>query len=306
MRVAVVGAGAMGGAFAAEASAAGHEVHVLDVSSSLVSMIVDRGLVVHGGQHDLTERIHASTDAADIGVVDAVMVFVKAQHTAAAARSTRAMRDDHTVVASLQNGWGNSDTIAREIGTARLVYGVTYHSCSVSGLAEVAHTGRGESFVGPYEGRDLAASERVAELLTSSGWSGRVSPDVRTEIWKKLILNAATLPTAALTNLPAGQLAVGEAMSALVDSAALEACAVAKGLGLDIDPHERIERIHAVLTAAGPGKASMLQDTQACRKTEIEVINVAVVRAAAEVGIEVPVNRALVALIGGLEQSWTL
>jgi 2-dehydropantoate 2-reductase len=131
-----------------------------------------------------------------------------------------------------------------------------------------------------------------------------VTPHIKTEIWKKLILNAATLPTAALTGLRAGELAQPGSMLDLVDALAAEAVQVARAQGYAIDPTERIERIHTVLAGAGAGKASMLQDAEARRKTEIEVVNGAVVRAAEKMGLDVPLNRAMVALIAGLERGW--
>jgi 2-dehydropantoate 2-reductase len=308
MKMAVIGAGAMGGALAAEAALAGHDVHVLDVSAELVTAVRERGIAVTVDGAEVTGKVQASTDPASIGPAELVVIFVKAQHTAAAAASIAALRGPGTVVASLQNGWGNADVLAREAGTEGLVFGVTYNSCSSAGLARVRHTGRGETVIGSYAGdaAGTAAAERAAQALTSAGWACRVTPEVRTEIWKKLILNAATLPTAALTGLAAGELAAAPAMSDLVDATAQEACAVARGLGLGIDPAERLEAIHRVLAAAGPGKASMLQDAEARRKTEVEVINGAVVREADRLGIDVPVNRALAALISGLERSWSL
>jgi 2-dehydropantoate 2-reductase len=307
MKIAVIGAGAMGGALAAEAAQAGHEVHVLDVSADLVAAIREQGIVVSVGGAEITGRVQASTSPAEIGPADLVVIFVKAQHTAAAARAANELRGPDTVLVSLQNGWGNADVIAREAGTSRLVFGVTYNSCSSAGLARVAHTGRGDTVIGAYADDSEAAdaAKRAAEVLASAGWPCRVTGQVRTEIWKKLILNAATLPTAALTGLPAGELAQDGAMRELVDTAAREACAVAAALGLDIDADERLAAIHSVLAAAGPGKASMLQDALARRKTEIEVINGAVAREAAGLGIEVPVNRALAALISGLERGWS-
>jgi len=298
----------MGGALAAEAAHAGHDVYVLDVSADLVAAIRERGIVVTLEDEQVTGRVRAETDPAAIGTVDLVVIFVKAQHTMSAASRVGALRHPGTIVLSLQNGWGNADAIADVAGTDRLVFGVTYNSCSSSGLAQIRHTGRGQTVIGPYAADQAGAdaAESAAAALTSAGWPCRVSPDVRTEIWKKLILNAATLPTAALTNLPAGDLTLGTAMRELVDAAAREACTVALGLGLAIDTDERLDTIHAVLRAAGKGKASMLQDTQAKRKTEVEVINGAVARIAADLGIAVPVNRALAALISGLERSWSL
>jgi 2-dehydropantoate 2-reductase len=127
---------------------------------------------------------------------------------------------------------------------------------------------------------------------------------VRTEIWKKLVLNCATLPTAALTRLSAGALAEAEEVLSLVDALAAEAVQVARAQGMEIDEDERREAIHAVLARAGAGKPSMLQDVLADRKTEIETVNGAVVAAAAEHGVAAPLNRAMVALVHGLEGSY--
>ncbi len=127
---------------------------------------------------------------------------------------------------------------------------------------------------------------------------------MRTEIWKKLVLNAATLPTAALSRLTAGALGEPGELRDLVDGLAAETVAVAVAQGLGIDLGERIAAIHGVLERAGTGKASMLQDVLAARKTEIETVNGAVVAAAAEHGVPVPLNSAMVSLVHGLERSY--
>ena len=148
---------------------------------------------------------------------------------------------------------------------------------------------------------DDARPARLAEALADGGLEVSVAAPVRPEIWKKLILNAATLPTAALTGMHAGALTAHAPMHDLVSDTAREAVAVARGLGYDIDAQERVDSIHALLEKAGPSKASMLQDFEAGRKTEIDVINGAVVRAADEQGMDVPLNRAFVQLVKGWE-----
>src|SRR5581483_10971413 len=135
-----------------------------------------------------------------------------------------------------------------------------------------------------------------------AGLEAKVVPAVRPEIWKKLVLNAATLPTAALTGMNAGALTAHEPMHELVTETAREAVAVARALGYDIDEEERVEAIHSLLGRAGPTKASMLQDFEAGRRTEVDVINGAVVRAGEQTGVQVPLNRAFVALVKGWER----
>ena len=305
MKIAVVGAGAMGGALAADASLAGHDVYIVDVSRELVDKISDVGLEIHNGENVTTATPKATSDASTVGQVDVIVLFVKAQHTRTAALSLDPMIGDSTTILSLQNGWGNADVLAEILGTGRLVFGVTYHSCSLLGLGVVNHSGHGDTYIGKYEGENDASTDTAAEFLRSSGWSTTITPVVRTEIWKKLILNAATLPTAALTGLTAGELGKSGEMTPIVDAIARETTLVAQALGFDIDADERVEKIRAVLAGAGTGKASMLQDAEAHRKTEIEVINAAVVRAGVSTSTATPLNEVMTAMIAGLEQSWT-
>ena len=301
MRIAVVGAGAMGSIFGARFRQAGHDVVLVDVAKALVDRVSADGVtVVHGGKETVT-HIPATSDPAWVGVADVVVFFVKCYHTASAAEGARPMVGAATVVASLQNGWGNGDILAAVFDPAQVVVGVTYNSGTVLELGKVAHPGVGPTFMGPFAGESLAGAERLAGTLAGGGLEARVIPQIRPEIWKKLVLNAATLPTAALTGMNAGALTAHARMKKLVSETAREAVAVARALGYEIDEQERIEAIHGLLERAGPTKASMLQDFEADRQTEIDVINGAVVRAADETGVSVPLNRAFVALVKGWE-----
>ncbi len=303
-RIAIVGGGAMGGTFGVRLANAGHDVTIVDVDADLVKAITADGVHVDTADGPLHARVSATTDTAGAGIQDMVLVFVKAQHTPSAAAGLAPMVGHETAVASLQNGWGNADVIAEFVPVGQLVIGVTYHSATVIGRGHVKHSGQGTTFVGPYDGDDLGHARRVADALESAGMEVTVTADVRTEIWRKLVLNAATLPTAALTTLRAGELGLPGPMLDLVDALAAEAVAVARAQGLAIELDERVERIHATLERAGAGKPSMLQDTEARRKTEVERINGAVVAAGDSAGVPVPLNRAMLAMIGGLERSW--
>lgn len=305
MRAVVVGAGAMGSTFAAALARAGNDIVALDAASEVVGTINQRGIeVVEDGTSSFA-RVPATSSPSEVGPVEVAIVFVKAHHTQAVAGSVRRYLSPNTVVASLQNGWGNADVLAKAVPPDRLVVGVTYHSCTLLGPGRAAHTGRGPTMVGPYEaGGDTSGAEKVAELLSSAGFEVAVTPGVRLEIWKKLVLNAATLPVAGATGLRAGELADSGEVQDLVDALAAEAVLVANKLGLGVDLEERLTSIHKVLAGAGSGKPSMLQDIEARRKTEIEVINGVVARAAAELGLDVPLNRAMTSLVHGIERSW--
>lgn len=303
MRIAVVGAGAMGSIFGARLTEAGHDTVLVDVARPLVEKLRRDGVtLVQDGQERVVE-VEATTDPASFGAADAVVFFVKCYHTESAAKGAAPLVGAHTAVASLQNGWGNEEVLARHFGAERVIAGVTYDSGTVLELGRVAHTGRGKTLIGPYEGEALGPTADLEHVLVDAGFEVEATPSIRTEIWKKLIVNAATLPTAALTGLTAGALGQPGELLELVDEVAREASAVAIVAGYGIDPEERVEVINNLLANAGAGKASMLQDLEAGRRTELDVITGAVLAEAEAQGVEVPLNTSLFALVRGYERA---
>jgi 2-dehydropantoate 2-reductase len=300
-RVAVVGAGAMGSIFGAGFTEAGYETVLVDVDPRLVEAL-SNGLTIVS--QDGTERqvsVTATSDPDSVAPVDLAVFCVKCYHTEAAATASRAFVGPRTLVASLQNGWGNGAVLASVYAPGQIVLGVTYNSGTVLDLARIGHLGIGPTFVGAYEGAASSGAERVARVLGDGGFETTVATPVVPEIWKKLIVNAAALPAAALIGATAEQVADHELLRGLVAETTREAVAVARALGYEIDERERIDYILGLLERAGPTRGSMVQDLAAGRRTEITVINGAVVRAADELQVAVPVNRTLVALVAGWE-----
>jgi 2-dehydropantoate 2-reductase len=273
----------------------------VDVAVPLVDKINSDGITVVRGDDETVTQVPATTDPASVGPVDLVVFCVKCYHTSSAADAARPLVGAGTVVASLQNGWGNGDVLAGVFPPEQIVVGVTYNSGTVLDVGRVAHPGVGPTTVGSFTDGEGGGPERLAEALTDGGLEATVASPIRPEIWKKLILNAATLPTAALIGMNAGALTAHPEMKELVSETAREAVAVARALGYDIDEQERIDAIHGLLERAGPARGSMLQDFEAGRRTEIDVINGAVVRAAGDTDVPVPINRAFVALVKGWE-----
>jgi 2-dehydropantoate 2-reductase len=302
MRIAVVGAGAMGSIFGAALARGGDDVTLVDVVEPLVEKVNAEGVTVVRGDDQTTTSVTATTDPSGVGTVDAVVFFVKCYHTASAAELARPLVGSETVVTSLQNGWGNGDVLAAAFPPEQVVVGVTYNSGLLVEPGVVMHPADQPTFVGPFAYEDTSRAERLAEALERAGLATTVTSPVRPEIWKKLILNAATLPPAALTGMHAGALADDAHTRVLVAETAREATVVAQALGYPIDHQERVDTILALLERAGPTKASMLQDFEAGRRTEIDVINGAVVKAADEQDVPVPLNRAFVALVKGWEK----
>ena len=297
----MIGAGAMGSIFGARLEQGGHETVLVDVVEPLVRKLNEDGVTVVRGEEETTTRVRATTDPGSVGVADFVIFFTKCYHTASAAESARPLVGGETVVASLQNGWGNGDVLAGIFPPAQIAIGVTYNSGLLLEPGRVIHPAEQPTIVGSFDEGVTAVAERLAEALRAAGFETTVADPVRSEIWKKLVLNAATLPASALAGAHAGLLATNEDLRALVTETAYEAVAIARALGYDIDPQERVDTIHALLEKAGSAKGSMVQDFEAGRRTEIDVINGAVVEAADRTGVPAPLNRTLLRLVKGWE-----
>lgn len=304
MKIAVLGgAGAMGSALGAILHEAGNAVTLVDVAAGAVETINQRGLMIE--EKDGTTRtvpIPATTDPASVGVADLAIVFVKCYHTEAAVRAAAPLIGPETVVLSLQNGWGNAPRIAGIVGDERVAVGVTYHSATVKEPGRVLHGGKGMTFIGEM-GKPISERVRhIASTFEAAGIPITPSDAVLNEIWKKLALNVVTLPTSAITGVTADRLLDTEEMRGLMRSLLDEMAPVAAAHGIRLDVEERWEAITGLLSCLAPGtRGSMLQDIQAKRRTEIDVINGAIVAAGKECGIPTPYSDTMVALIKALE-----
>jgi 2-dehydropantoate 2-reductase len=309
MKIVVVGgAGAMGGAFASRLHAAGHDVAILDVSEAAIEAINRDGLIVSNPQGiEGTFRIPATNDASTLGYADVAIVFTKSQHTASAAKLMGNAVNPRTTIVSLQNGWGNEETLAETFYPDQIVAGVTYHSALVAGPGRIAHMlDVGPTYLGPYvDGHSLDAASKVAEALNAGGITASVTPTAKTEVWKKLVLNSAVLAVSGLTRLRTGAVGNHEELMVIADQLTRESVAVGQGMGFGVDLDERLAAVRNVWKMGGMNKTSMLQDVEAQRMTEIEAVNGAIVREAAKLGIDAPLNRMMAAMIHGLEASWS-
>lgn len=305
MRIAVIGGGAMGSLYAAAFHRAGNEVMVVDVNRELVDEINENGLtLIHHDGAEANYRIRATAQPTMAEAVDLMLIQVKGFQTEDAAEFSASMIGANTHVLTLQNGMGNGEVLATTYPGARILEGISVHSATVTGLGRVAHTGVGPTHIGPFEGRaSIDDAERAAAALEGSGFDVHVTADIKTQIWRKLILNCAILPVSALTRLDTPGMDRCEIVLELIDNVITEAVEIARADGVDVDREAEIARCRRVLHAQASGKMSMLQDVEAGRRTEIETINGAVVRIARDLGVRADLNGVLYALAKGYESS---
>ncbi len=306
MRIAILGGGgAMGGLFGGYLSRGGHDVTLIDVSKPALEAINADGLSIEekdGSQPVI--RVPATDDPASVGPVDLVINFVKCYHTDAAVRAAAPMIGPDTAVLSLQNGWGNAPRIAGIVGEDKVLVGLTYHSGTLLGPGKVKHPGSGMTHIGELSGQTSGRLAKVVEAFGQAGIETTPSPRILDEVWKKLALNACTLPTAALLRFFAHELVAYEGTRKEMAAILKEVVAVAQAQGIALDYDERWTAITGLLEKAVGAKASMLQDVEARRRTEIEVINGAIVEAGRRTGVPTPHNEAMVWLIEAAEKHY--
>jgi 2-dehydropantoate 2-reductase len=301
VRVAVIGCGAVGSLFAAHLARLDDvEVWAYDLDAEHVSAINEHGLRISGAG-ELVGHPRATTAAAELPPCDFGIVAVKSMHTAVAIEAAAHAFADGAVC-SVQNGAGNEELIAERI--AQVIRGTTFPA---GHLIEPGHVGwdtRGETHIGPFEPRP-APVERVralAEACTRAGMPTRALDDARGAQWRKLIFNAASNAIGALTGLTHGRVAeppTRELAWAVMREG--RAVADAQGIVLDMDPEELFDYA-ARRDVAYDHKPSMLQDVEAGRPTEIDFLNGAIVSFGERHGVDAPLNRALTALVKGLER----
>jgi 2-dehydropantoate 2-reductase len=304
MRICVVGCGAVGSLFAANlAQLDDVEVWAYDLARDHVDAINANGLRLSGAG-EVVGRLRATADAGELPAFDFGIVATKAMHTEPAIAVTAHAFAEGSVC-TVQNGLGNEEALAGHV--ARVIRGTTFPAGRVVEPGHVQWDVKGDTTIGPFEPSPapLEEVERLAEACTRAGLPTTAVADARGPQWRKVIFNAATNPIGALTGLTHGRVCEDPALRRLVTGLVDEgkAVAAAQGIELDADPEELID--HAARPdVAYDHKASMLQDVEARRQTEIDYLNGGIVRFGRELDVPTPLNEAILALVKGLERSW--
>jgi len=304
VRICVVGCGAVGALFAANLALLDDvDVWAYDVWREHVDAINDDGLTLTGAG-EIVGRMRATADPAELPPCDFGIVATKSMQTGAAvAEVAHAFREGS--VCSVQNGVGNEEAIAEQV--ERVMRGTTFPAGKVVAPGRVQWDVKGDTTIGPFEPRPapMAEIERLADACTRAGMPTKAVTDARGPQWRKLIFNAATNPIGALTGLTHGRVCEDPSLRALVTALVDEGKAVAsaQAISLDEDPEGLIDYA-ARPDVAYDHKASMLQDVEARRQTEIDFLNGGVARFGRDHGIPTPLNDAVTALIKAMERSW--
>ena len=302
MKIAILGAGAMGSFFGGLLAESGQTVTLIDVNDAHLQAIREHGLRLETGMGD--RRISSLETCRPEQVTsqpDLLLVFTKTLHTATALEGISGIIGPDTLVLTLQNGLGNVETVARFVPEDRIVVGMTTWPADLAGTAHVRSHGFGIIRIMAADGQERSGVAGIAEALSKAGLRCTVDQTVWQAIWEKVAFNAALNGICAVTGCTVDQLGAAPAGFALASAVVDEVIAVARAEGVEADAdHCRETVAHAIAQHVGH-KPSMLQDVLAGRATEIGAINGAVAERADKHGIAVPCTETLLGLVRLIE-----
>ena len=302
MKIAVLGAGAMGSLFGGLLAESGQAVTLIDVNDAHLQAIREHGLRLETGMGD--RRITSLETCRPEQVTsrpDLLLVFTKTLHTAAALQGIAGIIGPDTLVLTLQNGLGNVEAVARFVPRDRIVVGMTTWPADIAGTAHVRSHGFGIIRIMASDGQERSGVTGIAEALSKAGLRCTVDQTVWQAIWEKVAFNAALNGICAVTGCTVDQLGAASEGFALASAVVDEVIAVARAEGVEADAEHCRETVaHAIAHHVGH-KPSMLQDVLAGRATEIGAINGAVAERAGKHGIAVPHTETLLGLVRLIE-----
>jgi 2-dehydropantoate 2-reductase len=303
MKIAIVGAGAMGSVYAGLFGSAGHEVWAIDPWQEHVDAIRQNGLRVEGASGDRVVRIRATTEAAEAGEADLVVIATKAMDVEPAAERARSLLGPETVVLSIQNGLGGPDAAARVLGDDRVVVGVAGgFGASIVAPGHAHHHGLELIRLGERRGRVTPRIEALAEVWRNAGFTVTTFDDVQRLVWEKLICNVAFSGPCTILNRTVGEVMNDPDAWSVAAGCAWEAYAVGRASGVNLGFDEPVAYVRAFGEKIPGARPSMLLDYLAGRRTEIDFINGAIPRVGREVGVATPLNDTVTALVKALER----
>lgn len=305
MKITVVGPGALGCLITALLkNKTKEEVWVLDEFAERAKRISRDGIRVEGMSGPFTVKINATANIKDIGSCDLVILAVKSYSTEDACKGIKELVSEKTSVLTLQNGIGNVQILNDYFGPDRVIAGVTNHGSTLIGTGHARHAGKGDTVIGRADGRALGAIRDVANILTKAGLETKISRDIDSAIWSKLIINVGINALTAVTRLNNGALIECEECRNILRSAVQESVKVVKRKRIKLSYDDPIQKVESVCRATSANISSMLQDVLNKNRTEIDFINGAITRQAKALNIPTPVNEVLTNLVKTIEASY--
>jgi 2-dehydropantoate 2-reductase len=302
MRIVVMGAGAVGAFFGGKLALAGADVTFIARGANLAALRADGLRIESQDQTSRIERVHATSDPAEAGRADLVLVCVKSYDTAAAATALRPIVTSDTIVLSLQNGIENEAILATVLALPPLLGGLTHIGAELVGPGVVRHNSGGRIVFGELDGRRGERAQRLAQLFAATQVAHHLSGHIGVMLWDKLAWNAAFNACTTVAQCTVGELLARSDGRALVEATMQEVVAVANANGVPLAADRVAPEIERSAAELGHLRTSMLQDRDRGHRLEHDALNGAVIRAAERAAVAAPVNRVLHGLLTVLDE----
>ncbi len=305
MKIVIVGAGALGGMVGSLLSLGGEDVTLIEINEARRRLLNESGLYLsEEKKEERCVRLKVVGTAGELPMADLVFISVKSYQTASALRGVLPVIGPETFVLSMQNGIGNTDTMAGIIDSSQILSGITYHSIQHTGPNRLRYRpGIKPIQIAPYDGNITPRIKQVGTVFNGAGLDTDVVSQIDDVIWQKLLHNAVVNPVSALTGLTCRELLDDQELQAFMRNLCLEIIAVMRARGIPIvneeDPYAPVVNSQKAL---GKNRPSMWQDLARDCRTEVDAINGAVVREAERLGLDAPHNRGLVHFIHSRER----
>ena len=301
MRIAVIGAGAMGSIYGGHLSLH-NDVYLIDTNQTVVDHINQNGLILQEDGKDVTYHPTAVTSTHGIEPVDLVILFVKSLFSKAALSNNQGIIGPNTYLMTLQNGSGHEDILAEFAPESRIIIGTTEDNGAVLGLGHVRRGGSGKTNIGMLTEDKENFLAKLKECLDSCGFQGNIHENIRQLIWNKLFTNVSLSAVTGVLQVTMGFIAGNEHAWAITKQLIHEAVAVAHGLGLEADEEDITEKVRQTSLGSPEGITSICADLRDGRKTEVNTISGSVVRASKKCGVPAPTHEMIVELVHAMEE----
>jgi 2-dehydropantoate 2-reductase len=291
MRIAIIGAGGVGGYFGARLAEAGAEVSFVARGAHLAA-IRRTGLRLESPKGHLhLARISATDDPSTIGGVDAVLLTVKMYDLEPAAASLRPLLEPDTVVITLQNGVEAVDIVSRHVGRPQVAGGVAYISAVIDEPGVIKHTAMDSLIFGELDGRRSERLTRLEQACLAAGFSARVSGAIQQDLWAKFARLSVFSGMTAVTRSTMGVLRSDPELYAMLKAACEETIRVGRAHGVALPDSVMTEIVAMVESLPFQAKASMLEDLERGKRLELPWLSGGVVRLGDAVGVPTPIHR---------------
>lgn len=301
MKIAVIGAGAMGSIYGGHLSLH-NEVCLIDVNAAMVEQVNKEGLKID--ENDTTNVYHptAATSAEGMEPVDLVILFVKALFSKSALAGNKNLIGPNTYVMTLQNGSGHEDILSEFVAKERIIIGTTNDNGAILGLGHVRRGGVGSTNVGMLVEDTEGFLPKVKESFDACGFSVDIHENIQQLIWDKLFTNVSLSAVTGILQVNIGYIAGNEHAWKMTEQLIHEAAAVARGLGLAADDEAILAKVRKTSEMSPNGVTSICADLRDGRKTEVDTISGSVVRASKKCGVPAPTHEFLVEMVHAMEQ----